>query len=131
MCHKFLLLLLHVIGSINAAIFQDDLGVTHEWDNIFKAKVAVRAGIWWYFVVSYGVCHSDPLVATWGLWGHPWIQKSHRPVPSFRKSIRVWTKPPFWRRRSICHRPVGRESAGFCFQFDNVTDLVALQDQFF
>jgi hypothetical protein len=125
-----LLLLLHFLPLTHAATFQDDLGVTHEWDNTVKAKIAVRAGIGGISLFHMGMT-SDQLVATWGLWGIRGsnFDPENPSAGSIFPEVDPGVDEAAFLASAVNLSPSCWKNPRGCFQVDNVTDLVALQDQ--
>lgn len=116
--------------NVEGATFRDDRGVTHEWDNTVKAKVAVRAGIGGVTLFHMGMT-SDQLVATWGLWGIRGsdFDPENPSAGSVFPELDPGPEEAAFLASAVNLSPSCWKNPRGCFRIDNVTDLVALQDQ--
>ncbi|GAX28900.1 hypothetical protein FisN_20Lu209 [Fistulifera solaris] len=117
-------------SSTEAVMFRDDRGTVHEWDNTVKAKVAVRAGIGGVSLFHMGMT-ADQLVATWGIWGIRGsdFDPANPTAGSVFPELDPGPEEAAFLASAVNLSPSCYTNPRGCFQIDNVTDLVALQDQ--
>lgn len=119
-----------VMGSVQAATFKDDRGTTHTWDSSTKAKVAVRAGIGGVTLFHMGMT-SEQLVATWGIWGIRGsdFDPENPETGSVFPEMDPGADEAAFLASAINLSPSCYTNPRGCFQVDNVTDLIAIEDQ--
>ncbi|KAG7341345.1 hypothetical protein IV203_023296 [Nitzschia inconspicua] len=119
-----------LVQFANAAIFVDDRGVQHTWDESTKARVAVRAGIGAVSLYHMGM-REEQLAATWGLWGvrgsdfdpenpsqgsiYPEADPSPEEAAFLASAVNL--SPSCWKN------PRG------CFQWDDTAEVLGMRDE--
>jgi hypothetical protein len=124
----FVLLLLS--NTVHGATFQDDRGVVHTWDNSVKAKIGVEATLGGISLFHMGM-QAEQLAAVWGLWGirGTTFDPENPSAGSNFPELDPGPEEAAFLSSAVNLSPSCYTNPRGCWQVDNITDLIALQDQ--